>query len=355
MNNKFIILACILLLFSCDNSQKDDTKNEFEALMGSRKKVWEFVQTHEDRSKLEVFKSIYMKNKDLQNNKNHYKKMPKIIHFIWIGPNPFPKESVENIQSWVSSHPEYQIKFWSDRRRPLPNKKMQLNLVADFEFKFLKECYDESDNYAEKADLLRYELIYQEGGIYVDHDVQCHKTFNSLIENYDFFCGVEPPKEQVFLSSSVNACNNLIAARPSHPVLEETIKNVLATWDEFTLAFPNNDKESTISRVAHRTFAPFDKAVINKAAQGEDKDIIFPAGYFNILDGDMGHFAHHFYSASWYEDETKFEKNVRKKLTSITKKNNQILLFNGVILIANLALFSGLFFQYQSLKRINKK
>jgi len=46
-----------------------------------------------------------------------------------------------------------------------------------------------------------------------------------------------------------------------------------------------------------------------------------------------------------FEDETKFERTVRRRLVSISRKNNQILLFNAVILAVNLALFAGLWMQ----------
>jgi len=54
------------------------------------------------------------------------------------------------------------------------------------------------------------------------------------------------------------------------------------------------------------------------------------------------------------EDETKFERNVRRRLLSIPRKNNEILLFNAVILSANLVLCACLIFQYRSLRKAKK-
>lgn len=339
----------LLALVGCDKKHEFKQSDDFNTLMGANKSVWKFVETHEDYENLRFFKELYEKNKDLQFVKKDEKNIPHVIHFIWIGPNPFPKESIDNINSWVETHPDWTFKFWTDRRRPLPNKKMELRLISNFTFDTLKDCYEESDNYAEKADILRYELLFKEGGLYVDHDVKCFKPFNSFHNKYDLYCGLEPPHEPV-LSSSISACNNVIGAKPGHPVLKKAIENVKAHWEEFALAYPGDDRESVIYRVAQRTFAAFDHALREETGKNGSKDIVFPAAYFNRIDDDRALYAHHYYASTWFEDETKFERNVRRRLIAISRKNNQILLFNAVILIANLALFSGLFFQYRSIK-----
>ncbi|QVL57858.1 MAG: hypothetical protein KFB93_01910 [Simkaniaceae bacterium] len=343
-------VALLLLAFvGCDKKHEFKQSDDFNTLMGANKSVWKFVETHEDHNNLRIFRELYDKNKELQFTKQKESKIPKVIHFIWVGPNPFPKESVENINSWISHHPDWTFKFWTDRRRPLPNKKMELHLVSSFQFDELKHCFEESDNYAEKADLLRYELLYKEGGLYVDHDVKCFRTFAPFQANYDLYCGLEAPHEPI-LSSSISACNNIIGARAGHPVLKKAIENVKTRWEEFAIAYPGDDRESVIYRVAQRTFAAFDNAVREESGKEGNKDIAFPAAYFNRIDEDLALYAHHYYASTWFDDETKFERNVRRRLISISRKNNQILLFNAIILTANLALFSGLFFQYRSIK-----
>lgn len=345
-----IFLSLILVFTSCDKKHEFKQSDDFNTLMGSNKSVWKFVETHEDYENLRVFKALYEKNKNLQFSKQKEIKIPKTIHFIWVGPNPFPKESIDNVNSWINHHPGWTFKFWTDRRRPLPNKKMELHLISSFKFKTLKHCYEETNNYAEKSDLLRYELLDKEGGLYVDHDVECFRAFTPFHANYDFFCGIETPHEPI-LSSSISACNNVIGARPGHPVLKKAIENVESRWDELSAAYPGDDKESVVYRVAQRTFSAFDEAVRGESGKNGNFDIAFPAAYFNRIDEDLALYAHHYYASTWFEDETKFERNVRRRLVSISRKNNQILLFNAVILTANLALFSGLFFQYRAIRK----
>ncbi|MCP5505458.1 MAG: hypothetical protein H7A38_01070 [Chlamydiales bacterium] len=350
MKKTILILSLFFLGFSCDKIQTEKKVEDFNTLMGSNKSVWKFVETHEDYQNLEIYKTLWEKNHSTQVSKDEELRIPKVIHFIWIGPNPFPKESLENVRSWVDHHPDWTFKFWTDRRRPLPHKKMELHLLSNFQFTALQNCFQESDNYAEKSDLLRYEILLQEGGLYVDHDVECFNAFTPFHQQYDFYCGLETPHEAL-LSSSITVCNNVIGAKKGHPVLKEAISKVQERWAEMGAAYPGNDKDSVIYRVAQRTFASFDDAVRERGGKEGNVDIVFPAAYFNRIDDDLALYAHHYYASTWFEDETKFERNVRRRLISISRKNNQILLFNAVILTANLALFSGLFFQYRAIKK----
>ncbi len=347
-----VLIPLFFLIFACEKKNELKQSDDFNMLMGSSKSVWKFVETHEDYQNICLFKALYEQNNALQFLKEDEVKIPKIIHFIWVGPNTFPKESIENVNSWVEKHPDWTVKFWTDRKRPLPNKNMEIKLVADFSFESLKYCYEESDNYAEKSELLRYEILNQEGGVYVDHDVKCYKSFAPFHHNYHLYCGLEAPHEPV-LSSSISVNNNIVGAHPRHPVLKKSIDNVKERWDEISAAFPGDDKESIIYRVAYRSWSSFDDAARELSGKGETKDIVFPAAYFNRIDEDFSLFAHHYYASTWFEDETKFERNVKRRLASISRKNNQILLFNAVILIANLALFAGLLIQLNTIRKRN--
>ncbi len=347
------IIPLIILMTACEKKSHVKQSDDFNTLMGSNKSVWKFIETHEDFKNIHRFKDIYTKNKDLQFLKQEEVRIPKVIHFIWLGPNPFPKESLENVRSWVEHHPNWTFKFWTDRRRALPHPSMEMHLVTDFKFTKLKDCFQQSDNYAEKSDLLRYEILNQEGGLYVDHDVRCFKAFSPFHYNFDLYCGLEPPHKPI-LSSSISVNNNIIGVKPGHPVMQKAIDRVKERWDEVGMAYPGDDKESIIYRVAQRSFIAFEDAVKSGADQEGNTDIIFPAAYFNRIDDDFALFAHHYYASTWFEDETKFERNVRRRLISISRKNNQILLFNAVILSANLVLCACLIVQYRSIRKLKK-
>jgi hypothetical protein len=335
--------ACLFIMSGCSKKENHPPKKlDFESLMGKDLPSWQYVQTREDFENLGFFKTLYDKNKLLLFESNHSGKIPKVIHFIWIGPKNFPVASVENIKSWVANHPDWTFMFWTDRERPLPHPKMQRMQVKDFNFLQLSDCYLKSENYAEKADVLRYEILYQQGGVYVDHDVKCMHAFDPLNETYDFYCGLEMPSTTC-LSSSVHTTNNLIASKPGHPILKNCMQWLEEKWDYIERQYPGQDKESVIDRVAHRTFSAFSDSVRSLVDKGNNKDIVYPAFYFNAPDDSSALLARHLYAGTWFENESKFEKMARERLMLLSKKTNKILLICGVLGILNLFCFIILF------------
>jgi len=102
--------------------------------------------------------------------------IPKIMHFIWLGTNKLPDIYLEYIKSWISNHNDWTFCFWNDDNIPcLINQKI----------------YNETDVPAMKADILRYELLYIFGGVYIDCDFLCLKNIDDIISSYDGFSGYE--------------------------------------------------------------------------------------------------------------------------------------------------------------------
>ncbi len=102
--------------------------------------------------------------------------IPKIMHFIWIGNNKIPDEYLEYIKGWIENHQDYILCFWNDSNIP--------KLIN-------QEAYNNATEMAMKADILRYELLYFFGGIYVDCDFLSIKNITTLVEKYDGFSAYE--------------------------------------------------------------------------------------------------------------------------------------------------------------------
>ena len=315
--------------------------------MGKGESCWEHVQTPQDRQHIDFFRRLYEKDQKAQGELTL--KIPKTIHFIWVGPKSFPKESIANVESWVTKHPDWAFKFWTDRKRPLPHPKMELALISEKDLGTLYPCYLESTNYAEKSDLLRYEILQEEGGIYVDHDVVCFQSFDPLIEGHQFFCGLEPPHKPIG-SSSISVCNNIIASIPFHPVLVSAIEKVKTRWSPIAKMYPGEDKESIIYRVFNRTFCAFEEAVFENVQNNGYKNVVFPAKYFNSLGKHYGFFSHHKYDGAWYQNEDPFEKLLRERLMKMAGKMNKILLINLLSIGMNIALAISIFILFKRKK-----
>jgi len=346
-----LALPLLLALFTgCSKKEEPKHTNDFEGLMGKGMEVYKHVQTPEDIENMRFFKNIYDKNIPLLEQKSNFARVPKVLHFIWIGPKPFPRESVENVRSWIAHNPDWTMKFWTDRDRPLPHKDMEKCMIQDLKFYKLFDCYSKSDNYGEKSDVLRYEILYQEGGVYVDHDVRCVKSFSPLNAAYDLYIGMEMPYP-TSLSSCVLPTNNIVAARPGHPVLKRCMDWLADNWDKIEKDYPGKDRDSVINRVSHRTFVALGEAFKLLADKEGNRDIALPAFYFNAPEDKLAIFSRHLYKGMWFENESQFEKTVRERLMKISKKTNKILLFFGAMSMINIMGFSLLFMKYRRMLR----
>lgn len=335
------VFLSFLFLFGCTKQEKSKPPSmDFESLMGKELPAWKHVQTKEDFQNLAFFKNIYEKNLPFLGKMIGKEKIPKQIHFIWIGPKPFPRESIENVRTWLAHHPNWKIKFWTDRVRPLPHPEMEFCLIKDFPLQRLAKFYRESDNYAEKSDLLRLEILWKEGGIYVDHDVLCLKNF-SPFQAYDLFCGMEVPYPTT-LSSSVLPTNNLLGARAGHPLLWKCMDWLEENWEQIEKDYPGSDRDAVINRISHRTFKVLGEMFKAYGNSEGNLDMAFPSYYFNAPKVEKALYAHHQYKGTWFENESEFEKMARKRLMMLSKKTNKLLLAVAILASLNLLGFLAL-------------
>lgn len=107
--------------------------------------------------------------------------IPKIIHYIWLGDKKLDNTSKLCINSCRRVCFDYEIKVWNEENLNLSN------LIK--ENKFLKECV-EKKLWAFASDYLRLYVLYRDGGIYLDTDVEVLNSFNDLLNN-SFFVGME--------------------------------------------------------------------------------------------------------------------------------------------------------------------
>lgn len=100
--------------------------------------------------------------------------IPKVIHYIWLGSKQKPNLVYICINSWKKELPDYVIREWNEEN-------LDLDKIAA-ENKFFAEC-KRRKLWAYMADYLRLKILYEQGGIYFDTDVQVLKSFDSLLNN----------------------------------------------------------------------------------------------------------------------------------------------------------------------------
>lgn len=105
--------------------------------------------------------------------------IPKKIYYIWFGKKPKPENVIKNIRSWKKFNPNFEIVEINEDNYDV-NKNS-----------FIKAAY-KSKKWAFVSDVARLEVVYLNGGIYLDTDVEAVKPFNSLLYNHAFW-GLESP------------------------------------------------------------------------------------------------------------------------------------------------------------------
>ena len=95
--------------------------------------------------------------------------IPKIIHYCWFGHSQLPEIVQKCIESWRVKMPDYEIKRWDETN-------------IDVEISpFMREAYA-LGKYAYVSDYARYKILKDNGGVFLDTDVELLKPFSHLLD-----------------------------------------------------------------------------------------------------------------------------------------------------------------------------
>lgn len=128
--------------------------------------------------------------------------IPKKIHYCWFGGKELSKEAKKCIDSWKKYCPDYEIIEWNESNYDV-NKNP-----------YVKYTY-ESKKFAFLTDYVRLDIIYNEGGIYLDTDVELLRSLDELL-NCKGYIGME----QV---GTINTGQGFGAVK-NHPFIKENKK-----------------------------------------------------------------------------------------------------------------------------------
>ena len=105
--------------------------------------------------------------------------IPKIIHIIWIGDQS--KKPTKCIDTWIKKNLDYEVRIWGN------------NQVQGTNWKNYRQLHDMiiKQDWAGASDVMRYEILYEHGGVYVDADTYCVKPLEDWLLNCDAFASWE--------------------------------------------------------------------------------------------------------------------------------------------------------------------
>lgn len=110
--------------------------------------------------------------------------IPKIIHYCWFGQSEMPYIFQQYIDGWRELLPDYKMKMWSE-------KNFDMQLAPEY----VREAYA-NNKFAFVADYVRLWALYNEGGIYLDTDIELKKDLTPYLNN-GFFSSIEYHKDMV--------------------------------------------------------------------------------------------------------------------------------------------------------------
>jgi len=98
------------------------------------------------------------------------KKIPKVIYYWWSG-SEFPEKNKKLLDTWKDKNPEHSI----------------IRISENYEdHSWVKSCLDENQ-YAFASDYIRCKYLYDNGGIWLDSDIECIKSFDDFFHNREYF------------------------------------------------------------------------------------------------------------------------------------------------------------------------
>lgn len=236
--------------------------------------------------------------------------IPAVLHLIWLGPKPFPLESIDTIRSWMAHNPTMKIKFWTDRKRIIPMPGMEIIFIQKEHFERLYPYYEKTNNWGEKSDLLRYEILSQEGGVYADHDAFCCHSFDELRARSTHFSCLEAPHSGM-LGRHITVGIGIIGSTKRHPIIERTIENLISRYE----AVSKMQAEFDHDLVLPRTYFPYTLATFQLLEEHQLNGVVYPASYFYPAKGMRPLYSEHRYGVQWFELPTHYiEYEIEKAL-----------------------------------------
>ena len=130
-------------------------------------------------------------------------RIPRIFHQVWVGLNPLPEQYAAYQQTWLRRHPDWELRLWTEDNLPQPLRR--------------PEAAERLRVPAERADILRLEVVWRFGGVYFDVDMECLRSIEPLVKDADFFTA---------LTGSNVANFYFFGAVAGHPILERGLEQI---------------------------------------------------------------------------------------------------------------------------------
>ncbi len=215
--------------------------------------------------------------------------IPKTIHYCWFGENPKPELASRCIESWKKYCSDYEIKEWNESNFDISSAPL-----------YVRQAY-EAKKWAFVTDFVRLRVVYENGGLYFDTDVELLRNPDFLLNNAAFFGFGD---DNQYINTGLG-----FGARKEHPMLKQMMDDYQlipfvqedGTYDQFPCPMRNT-----------QAFL-----VCGLKQDGSEQVLpngvhILPSDYFCPLEYSTGKLKKtvntvsvHWFDSSWQDEESK--------------------------------------------------
>ncbi|MGX4598596.1 glycosyltransferase [Faecalimicrobium sp. JNUCC 81] len=237
--------------------------------------------------------------------------IPKKIHYVWIGG---PKGNIENIciNSWKEKLPEYEIVEWNEK-----------NFDIEKEIKgkvFLEECYKKK-LWAFISDYIRIKVLYEDGGVYMDTDMQILKDITPILSESEIFFGYEDEKY---------ANGAIIGSVKNHKLL----KDLLDFYESDILSMDIYTIPKVITYMIETKYKKIDRNNYSESIKIYDEEYFYPFSYKEDFYPDCiteNTYGIHWWGKSWAKKRSYFLESKHLKGIDKTVKCSKIFASNTLL------------------------
>lgn len=163
-------------------------------------------------------------------------RIPKVVHQTYFT-KQLPKEIQENLNNLKLENPDWQFRLYDDADIEQYIRQYYPTLIRTFEK--ISPAYGVA-----KADLFRYLVIYNEGGVYLDIKSSVQQPLNTIIQKDDYYLlsHWQNKTDQLHEGIGFHRCiphprgefqQWHVIARRGHPFLKAVIENVCHNIDHY--------------------------------------------------------------------------------------------------------------------------
>jgi glycosyltransferase involved in cell wall biosynthesis len=202
--------------------------------------------------------------------------IPRLIHVVWLSSRVLPPEVQARVDTWRRLNPSFEVKHWSLEDVDLSESRFATEAIKYKKWAFV-------------CDYVRLKILYSNGGIYLDSDVEVRSSFEPYIGVGGF----------ISWELSYILGPHTIGAVQGHPIIGDWLN---AVKDRVFEVRPYELDCTPLPNVITRESALRHGLRLSGATQSlRNRFHVYPANRFTINLGDGGNICEHLYSGAWLE------------------------------------------------------